>query len=90
MIKGVVCFCPIAMSHPVAEFSDVPHMGQMWYDYDNIILDRCDGIIVLMLEGWSDSAGVQAEIYRMNYQKKPVLYLQPGEYDDVVATATAE
>lgn len=78
MADGLFLFCPIAMSHPMAEYGSIPHMGEVWYNFDNVILDRCDGILVLMLEGWDKSKGLLAEIDRMKEQGKTVVYVEPN------------
>ena len=83
MADGAKLFCPIAMSHPMAEYGNVPPMGDVWYKFDNVILDRCDGILVLMLPGWDESKGLPAEIERMQNQNKMVRYLDP---DTLVAS----
>lgn len=41
------------------------------------LLDRCDSMTVLMLDGWRDSVGVRAEIERATQIKIPVTYLTP-------------
>jgi hypothetical protein len=76
MRAGLRVFCPIAMSHPMAEHGPVPPMGEVWYGFDNTILDRCDGLIVLMLRGWSTSRGVMAEVDRMVKAGKPVALMR--------------
>ena len=78
MADGLYLFCPIAMSHPMAEYGSVPPMGDVWYKFDNVILDRCDGILVLMLPGWDKSQGLLAEVIRMEEQGKTVVYVEPN------------
>ncbi|MBX3452499.1 MAG: DUF1937 family protein [Planctomycetaceae bacterium] len=38
---------------------------------------RCDEVVVLTLDGWRESAGVQAEIRIAGELGKPVRYLAP-------------
>jgi hypothetical protein len=40
-------------------------------------LGRCDEVVVLMLDGWEESIGVQAEIRIARELGKPVRYLAP-------------
>ena len=40
-------------------------------------MGHCDEVVVLMLEGWRKSAGVQAEIRFAAELKKPIRYLGP-------------
>jgi hypothetical protein len=50
-----------------------------WEQYDRKFLERCDEVVVLMLDGWEESVGVQAEIRIAGELGKPVRYLAPEE-----------
>ena len=73
-------FAPIPHSHPIAI-----HGGLDVYDYDLMLnwdkkfIDRCDGIIVCMMDGWTSSHGVNWEIERFIEQHKPIVYMTPNE-----------
>jgi hypothetical protein len=58
---GHVVFCPVVHSHPLVEHG-LPIDWQSWERIDWAFLERCDEFVVLMLDGWEASAGVQAEI----------------------------
>ena len=73
---GRVVFSPIAHSHPLAQHS-LPGNWQFWEQYDRKFLERCDEVVVLMLDGWEESVGVQAEIRIARELGKPVRYLAP-------------
>ena len=61
MRQGHVVFAPIVHGHPlVAE--GLPIEWPWWERFDREHLSRCDEVVVLMLDGWESSAGVQAEI----------------------------
>jgi len=60
--NGCFVFSPIVHSHPVAMLSDMPGDYAYWQDFDEAMLRRCDRMIVLKLQGWRTSLGVQAEI----------------------------
>lgn len=63
LIKAGECvFSPIVHSHPIAIAHDLPGDWQFWKDYDLRIIPRCDRFMVLMLDGYIQSRGVQAEI----------------------------
>lgn len=55
-------FSPICHSHPIAEAGDVRTDFDFWRAWNLLILGRCDALIVLELDGWTTSVGVNAEI----------------------------
>jgi nucleoside 2-deoxyribosyltransferase len=71
---GRVVFSPIAHSHPLAQHG-LPGNWHFWERYDRAFLERCDEVLVLMLDGWEESVGVQAEIRIARELGKPVRYL---------------
>ena len=62
MEDGLHVFSPIAHSHPIAVRCELPCDFEYWRQYDELMLSRCDRLIVLMLAGWEQSRGVAAEI----------------------------
>ena len=76
MQDGEVVFSPIAHSHPIAAFG-LPVDWLFWERFDGGQLVHADEIAVLMLDGWRESRGVQAEIRLATDLGKPVRYLAP-------------
>lgn len=70
---GVTVFSPISMMHPVAKYG-LPGDWAFWEKFDTAFLRRCDRMIVLCLDGWEDSTGVNAEIKIMQDMGKPIIY----------------
>jgi hypothetical protein len=58
---GHVVFCPIVHFHPLVEYG-LPTEWSAWERIDREFLRRCEEVVVLMLDGWEESAGVTAEI----------------------------
>lgn len=75
---GRLVFSPVAHAHPIAECG-LPTEWTFWQGLDERLLRACDEVMVLMLEGWRDSAGVQAEIRLAGELGKPVRYLAPED-----------
>jgi hypothetical protein len=48
---------------------------QIWQRHDHRYLEACDEVVVLMLDGWQQSIGVQAEISAARELGKPVTFL---------------
>jgi nucleoside 2-deoxyribosyltransferase len=81
---GISVFSPIAHSHPVAHFG-LPIGWEFWERVDREFLSRCDVLAVLMLPGWRESVGVQAEIRLARELGLPVEFIAPSELDDEVS-----
>jgi hypothetical protein len=62
MGDGKYVFSPISHTHPIALAGDLPGEWQFWEGYDRRILSFCTKIVVLKLDGWENSKGVNAEI----------------------------
>lgn len=75
MNKGHAVFSPIAHTHPIACAGDLPKGWDFWERYDRTILAGCHSMMVLQLDGWQQSRGVQAEIAIMRELGKPVEYM---------------
>jgi nucleoside 2-deoxyribosyltransferase len=76
MRLGFVVFSPVVHSHPIANCG-LPTEWAFWERQDRDFLERCDEVIVLTLDGWSESIGVQAELQIAEELGKPVRYLSP-------------
>ena len=71
---GCFVFSPIAHSHALVEHG-LPHDWQFWRRYDVAHLERCDELLVLALDGWRESVGVQTEMAIARELDKPIRYL---------------
>lgn len=82
--QGQSVYSPIAYTHPLAEHG-LPSDWSFWEKYDREYLAQCDEVVVLTLDGWETSVGVQEEIRIARELDKPVRYLAP-ELADVSPT----
>ncbi len=62
MESGVVLFSPISHTHPIADANGLPLNWEYWERYDRAFLSVTSKMYVLMIDGWRESKGVQAEI----------------------------
>lgn len=74
--QGKTVFCPVAHSHAICSYG-LPIDWGFWERHDRRYLEASDEVIVLMLDGWRGSVGVQAEIEIARSLGKPVSYLEP-------------
>ena len=80
MRSGHQIYTPIGATVPLEVHGGLPGTWDFWEPYDRWFVERCDEVWVLMLEGWSESKGVRAEIQIAEELGKPVRYLVPGTY----------
>jgi nucleoside 2-deoxyribosyltransferase len=75
---GHVVFSAIVHSHPLVEHG-LPADWKFWECIDRQHLERCDEVVVLMLDGWRESTGVRAEVRIARELGKPVRYVAPED-----------
>ena len=75
MREGKNIFSPISHMHLIAESGDLPRDWEYWKGYDIAMISRCTKMIVLRLDGWKESTGVQAEIKLAERFDIPVKYM---------------
>ena len=76
MRAGFSVFSPIVHSHPLVRYG-LPIEWEFWQAHDCKHLRRCDSMIVLTLDGWKLSRGVQAEINLAIAMDLPIHYFSP-------------
>lgn len=76
--RSIPVYSPIAHSHAVNEIGGLEESAfEFWRDFDLGLIDRLDGVVVLMLDGWERSHGVTAELEHARATGKPVLWVEP-------------
>ena len=60
--RNIIVYSPITMAVPLRAAGDLPTTWEFWKHFDTAFLVRCNKLIVLMLDGWKESIGVQDEI----------------------------
>ena len=72
---GHTVFAPIVQGHPLVRYG-VPSDWAFWRPLAREYLARCDELVVLQLDGWRESEGVQQELALAAALGKRVDYLQ--------------
>ncbi len=75
--QGFTLIEPIAMSHHHAQRFGLPSGYDFWKKRDRTFIERCDAVLVCMLDGWKESIGVNDEIQYARTLGKPVFYIHP-------------
>ena len=85
MRAGIFTTSPL-LKHLILQHADLPSSFEYWRDYSMTLLCTVDQVIVLMLDGWKESEGVQAEIRIATDVGIPIVYLnEAGEFVEEVA-----
>jgi hypothetical protein len=74
--SGAIVYSPIVHCHPLADYG-LPSNWGFWEQHDRWHLTRCDEVVVLKLDGWEKSVGVQAEVRIARELGKPVRFVSP-------------
>lgn len=75
MREGTHVYSPIAHTHPIALKGDLPKGWDFWEAFDRKMLAACQECWVVMMDGWRESKGVQAEIKIAEEMGLPVKYV---------------
>lgn len=65
------------MSVPIAEDAGLSGAWDFWAKFDRALLERCQKVIVIDIDGLAESVGVRAEIKIANELGIPVEYYKP-------------
>lgn len=71
--RRVVVYSPIVHNHPTSLLYTFPREWKFWRALDFPMLERCDRLVVLKLDGWDRSTGVAAELAHAQALGKPIL-----------------
>lgn len=75
--NGGLVYSPIVHSHPLA-LQGLPTDWEYWREFDMAMLSRAEELVVLVIDGWWESEGVQAEIRAAEEMGIPVRYIEHG------------
>lgn len=77
MSKGWFVYSPITHCWPIAQAGKLPSDWEFWEGLDRTFLSVCKKMLVLCLDGWKESVGVQAEIKIAEELGLPIEYINP-------------
>ena len=82
MSEGWSVFAPIVYSHRLALHCALPLDWDYWKKFDTEMLESCDELWVVKMEGWSTSKGIAAEIAIAIELGKKIIYMNETELTD--------
>lgn len=77
--QGRFVYSPLTHNTPLIKLDDKVTGWETWCRFDELMLRKCDELIVLQLEGWKESRGVAAEIKIAEQIGIQIEMLQPSE-----------
>lgn len=80
--QGLITISPL-MKHHILKYEKLPGDWAYWQRYSETLLQKCDALFIICLDGWKTSTGVQAELALAIKLGLPVTYLnESGEEID--------
>ena len=80
ILKGKVVYSPIVHTHPLHHYGVRGSWQDFWHE-NKAFMDVCDTVAVLMIPGWRESEGVQAEIEYAEKNHKSLLFLEAPDFN---------
>lgn len=77
MNEGHVVYSPITHGHTIAEHFELPKDFTWWKKHCTEMLRHSSKLVVVLIEGYADSAGVAAEIKIAQSCGIPIEYINP-------------
>ncbi len=75
---GIFVYSPIVHCHPLALYGKLDPLDlSLWYPHNELMMDRCNVLLVAHLPSWEDSIGIQYEIEFFEKAFKPIFDLDP-------------
>lgn len=74
---GRIIFSPIVYCYPIAVNHGLPGDFKFWREFNFAVIERCDELRILRLDGWRESVGVQAEAEFAKSKNIPVHMVLP-------------
>lgn len=76
MQQGVKVYSPIAHTHSLAVYGNIDLLNhEIWLPFDHALMSLCEALLVVEMDGWKESKGIQYEIEFFNSKQRPVFYL---------------
>jgi hypothetical protein len=79
-------YSPIVHCHALSKSYDLPRTHDFWQAYNHAMLDTAKGLIILAIEGWNESRGIEDELTTARKLLLPVSFLHPNPNDTTVSS----
>lgn len=72
ILQGHFVYSPIAHTHCIGKETKLPTGWEFWKTFDQMVINRCNYIIVATMNGWRESVGVRAEMEYAEHHGKVI------------------
>lgn len=79
MNEDEIVYSPIVHNHTLAELVDLPRKWEFWAKFDEEMLSKADRFIILKLDGWQESVGINAEKHIAKELGLKIEFMEPVE-----------
>lgn len=80
MNQGRLIYAPISSCHHIAKKYGLPRDWQFWQRLDKEFVKACKKLIIIKLEGWEISTGLNAELELAKEYGLEIEYIDPEPY----------
>lgn len=77
--QGLLTVSPLS-KHWMKYYTSIPLTWDFWKNYSEQLMSKCDALYVIMMEGWEQSVGVQAEIELATKLGIEIKYLKVSDF----------
>lgn len=77
MANRVHIYNPIHATHELAQVHQLPYEHEFWIDFNRHFIDGSVGMIILALDGWMYSRGLEQEIAYCRQTRKQMWLMEP-------------
>lgn len=78
LLKGYFVYSPIVATEAVLLYNDLPFRFGFWRELDELMISKCDYLVVLKLDGWEQSVGVKHEVEFAKLAGLGIFYSDPS------------
>jgi nucleoside 2-deoxyribosyltransferase len=77
--QGLITVSPLS-KHFIKDHATIPLTWEFWKTYSEKLMEKCDALYVIMLDGWDVSEGVLAEIELAKKMSLEIKYLDYRDF----------
>lgn len=80
--RGLKVYSPICHTHPIAIYGGIdPGLHDIWLPFDEALMDVSDALLIIKMQGWDASYGIEYEVDYFSEDGKPIFLLDPITLD---------
>lgn len=77
--RKIWTYSPIVHNHQLAKEHSLPTDAKHWEEYNKAMIESARGVILLFIDGWKESKGVEREVDFCELLKKPICFLMENK-----------